>query len=214
MSRKRSRIPEPDVVTELTDEAYRTMRTVLRVFQGVEHDVEETDPYVSTGQAAEILGVSARTVARHLDAGDIPCERAREGPPTCTAVRRPSLQGEARGKGNGARPHARSGRRRGPVRPRPLGPDVRPLRRHTIALSLILSLIFRQHHFCRALLEIPPSRAVDAWAASRVRPSMQGAPGTLKRNPFVSQSLRATPAAPSGDSYARVAAGWYSYVRL
>ena len=50
------------------------MRTVLRVVQGVDDDVEETDPYVSTGQAAEILGDSARTVARHLDAGDIPCE--------------------------------------------------------------------------------------------------------------------------------------------
>ena len=64
---------------ELTDETYRTMRTVLRVVQGVEHDVEETDPYVSTGQAAEILGGSARTVARYRDAGDIPCERRGKG---------------------------------------------------------------------------------------------------------------------------------------
>lgn len=56
-----------------------TMRTVLRVVQGVDDDVEETDPYVSTGQAAEILGVSARTVARHLDAGDIPCELRGKG---------------------------------------------------------------------------------------------------------------------------------------
>jgi excisionase family DNA binding protein len=56
-----------------------TMRTVLRVVQGVGDDVEETDPYVSTGQAAEILGVSARTVARYLDAGDIPCERRGKG---------------------------------------------------------------------------------------------------------------------------------------
>ena len=65
--------------TELTDEAYRLMRTVLRVVQGADDDVEETDPYVSTGQAAEILGVSARTVARYLDAGDIPCERRGKG---------------------------------------------------------------------------------------------------------------------------------------
>lgn len=61
--------------TELSDEAYRTMRTVLRVVQGVGDEAGEADPYVSTGQAAEILGVSARTVARYLDAGYIPCER-------------------------------------------------------------------------------------------------------------------------------------------
>lgn len=67
------------MVTELTDETYRTMRTVLRVVQGADDGVEGTDPYVSTGQAAEILGVSARTVARHLDAGDIPCERRGKG---------------------------------------------------------------------------------------------------------------------------------------
>ena len=65
--------------TELTDEAYRTMRMVLRVVQGVGDGSEEADPYVSTGQAAEILGVSARTVARYLDAGDIPCERRGTG---------------------------------------------------------------------------------------------------------------------------------------
>lgn len=65
--------------TELSDEAYRMMRTVLRVVQGVGDGVEEADPYLSTGQAAEILGVSARTVARYLDAGSIPCERHRSG---------------------------------------------------------------------------------------------------------------------------------------
>ena len=66
-------------VLALTDEAYRTMRTVLHVVQGAGDDVEEADPYVSTGQAAEILGVSARTVAHYLDAGDIPCERRGKG---------------------------------------------------------------------------------------------------------------------------------------
>ncbi|MDO4807813.1 MAG: helix-turn-helix domain-containing protein [Coriobacteriales bacterium] len=65
--------------TELSDEAYRIMRTVLRVVQGVGDGAEETDPYVSTGQAAEILGVSARTVARYLDAGTIPCMRRGTG---------------------------------------------------------------------------------------------------------------------------------------
>ena len=49
-----------------------------------------------------------------------PLRAAREGPPTGTAVRHPGLQGEALGKGNGARPHTRSGRRREPVRPRSL----------------------------------------------------------------------------------------------
>ena len=65
--------------TELSDEAYRMMRTVLRVVQGVGDGAEETDPYVSTGQAAEILGVSAKTVARYLDAGSIPCVRCGTG---------------------------------------------------------------------------------------------------------------------------------------
>ncbi len=65
--------------TELSDEAYRVMRTVLRVVQGVGDGAEEADPYVSTGQAAEILGVSAKTVARYLDAGDIPYERRGSG---------------------------------------------------------------------------------------------------------------------------------------
>ncbi|MDO4537979.1 MAG: helix-turn-helix domain-containing protein [Coriobacteriales bacterium] len=65
--------------TELSDETYRIMRTVLRVVQGVGDGAGETDPYVSTGQAAEILGVSARTVARYIDAGDIPCERCGTG---------------------------------------------------------------------------------------------------------------------------------------
>ncbi|MBO7675886.1 MAG: helix-turn-helix domain-containing protein [Atopobiaceae bacterium] len=65
--------------TELSDEAYRMMRTVLRVVQGVGDGAGEADPYVTTGQAAEILGVSARTVARYLDAGYIPCERRGAG---------------------------------------------------------------------------------------------------------------------------------------
>lgn len=65
--------------TALSDEAYRVMRTVLRVVQGVGDGAGEDDPYVSTGQAAEILGVSPRTVARYLDAGDIPCERRGSG---------------------------------------------------------------------------------------------------------------------------------------
>lgn len=60
-------------------DAYRLMRTVLRVVQGVGDGVGDADPYVSTGQAVEILGVSARTVARYLDAGDIPCERRGSG---------------------------------------------------------------------------------------------------------------------------------------
>lgn len=65
--------------TELSDEAYRIMRTVLRVVQGVGDGFGEADPYVSTGQAAEILGVSTRTVARYLDAGDISYERRGKG---------------------------------------------------------------------------------------------------------------------------------------
>ena len=69
--------PCPTLVNEAS--CIHTMRTVLRVVQGVDDDVEETDPYVSTGQAAEILGVSVRTVARYLDAGDIPCERRGKG---------------------------------------------------------------------------------------------------------------------------------------
>lgn len=42
-------------VTELTDDAHRMIRTVLRAVQGMGDSAEEADPYVSTGRAAEIL---------------------------------------------------------------------------------------------------------------------------------------------------------------
>jgi excisionase family DNA binding protein len=40
---------------------------------------DDSDPLVSTGAVAEILGVSRRKVARILDAGDMPCERQGKG---------------------------------------------------------------------------------------------------------------------------------------
>lgn len=55
------------------------MPATLRVVQGVDNGAEETDPYVSTGQAAEILGVSAKIVVLYLDAGAIPCVRRGKG---------------------------------------------------------------------------------------------------------------------------------------
>lgn len=64
-------------ITELTDETYRIMRTVLRVVQG-EGD-GEADPYLSMGQAAELLGVSMETVARYIEKGDIRCVRCGVG---------------------------------------------------------------------------------------------------------------------------------------
>ena len=44
-------------------------------------EADKAGPYVSCKQAVEILGVSAKVVARYLDTGDIPCERCGQDQP-------------------------------------------------------------------------------------------------------------------------------------
>ena len=57
---------------QLTEEQYRACCDFLWSTESV---VAEYDSRLTTGQAAEILGVSRRTLTRMLDRGEIPCER-------------------------------------------------------------------------------------------------------------------------------------------
>ena len=63
---------------ELTDREYRF---VLHLLDTVGPTVEyDTGPRrLTTGEAAEVLGVSRRTVVRAIDAGRLPCERSAGG---------------------------------------------------------------------------------------------------------------------------------------
>lgn len=54
--------------TFLGDEAYKVVQSVLAAFSGRQE-------MLTTGEAAAILGVSAKTVARMLDAGEMKSER-------------------------------------------------------------------------------------------------------------------------------------------
>ena len=66
-------------MTPLNNDEYRTMRTVLRVIKGGRDGGDEEDPRLSTGQVAEILGLSRKTVTRLLDAGKMPHEKSSGG---------------------------------------------------------------------------------------------------------------------------------------
>lgn len=64
--------------TELDAESYKVVKTVLRVINGGKAK-EDADRALTTGQVAELLGVSSRTVARMVDSGDLPCVGVSEG---------------------------------------------------------------------------------------------------------------------------------------
>lgn len=57
---------------QLTEEQYRSCCDLLWPEEPL---AAEYDSRLTTGQAAEILGVSRRTLTRMLDRGEIPCER-------------------------------------------------------------------------------------------------------------------------------------------
>lgn len=65
--------------TELDSEACAYLRAQLRVYEGGKVRLDGHDPMLTTGQAAEELGVSRRTLTRMLDGGDLPCERYGNG---------------------------------------------------------------------------------------------------------------------------------------
>lgn len=59
-------------------------RLILSISAALGHEIEvfaneEAGELITTGQAAEILGVSRRTVARMIDRGELPAERQGEG---------------------------------------------------------------------------------------------------------------------------------------
>lgn len=67
--------------TPLTEQQFRAFKALLNLDWGegtaaVEFDSSQR---VTTGQAAEILGVSRRTVTRMVDRGELPAVRAGEG---------------------------------------------------------------------------------------------------------------------------------------
>lgn len=64
--------------TELNREQRDAVRVTLRLIQGGKA-TEVPDPWLTTGQAAEELGVSRRTLTRILEAGKIPFERYGKG---------------------------------------------------------------------------------------------------------------------------------------
>lgn len=51
----------------------------LRLIEGGLAAANAADPLISTGKAAQIIGMSRRTVVRYLDAGEIPYERYGDG---------------------------------------------------------------------------------------------------------------------------------------
>ena len=61
-------------VFELSQAQFEDLRNRLKVIQG-----GKPDPLLSTGQAAEIIGVSRRTLTRILDEGGIPFTRYGNG---------------------------------------------------------------------------------------------------------------------------------------
>lgn len=65
--------------TELSREAYDEVRKTLMAVQGGRVVANQLDPWLTTGEVACLLGYSRRTVARMLDAGEIPFERHGRG---------------------------------------------------------------------------------------------------------------------------------------
>lgn len=62
--------------TPLTNDECELVRSALKVIRGGKAvQAQEQERMLSTGEAAELLGVSRRTVARLMDAGEIPFER-------------------------------------------------------------------------------------------------------------------------------------------
>lgn len=65
--------------TALDERAYDAVKAVLRAIGLAPSADEPADPRLTTGQAAEILGYSSRTVARLVDNGLLPGSRAGAG---------------------------------------------------------------------------------------------------------------------------------------
>lgn len=103
--------------TELDAESYKVVKTVLRVINGGKAK-EDADRALTTGQVAELLGVSSRTVARMVDSGDLPCVGVSEGGASArSALRCTRLQtGICKKNAVGSGGAARAGHRRRPLR--------------------------------------------------------------------------------------------------
>lgn len=73
----RGRLVGPDgSAIELPDQAYQVLRRIVEeMASGQAVIVRTTDPLLTTGQAAQFLGVSRPTLVRMLDNGVIPGER-------------------------------------------------------------------------------------------------------------------------------------------
>jgi excisionase family DNA binding protein len=63
----------------LDKRACGAVRMTLGVIEGGKSRTSDDDPLISTGAAAEMLGVSRRTVTRIMDAGDLPFVREGKG---------------------------------------------------------------------------------------------------------------------------------------
>ena len=63
----------------LDKRACGAVRMTLSVIEGGRSRTSDDDPLISTGAAAEMLGISRRTVTRIMDAGELPFVREGRG---------------------------------------------------------------------------------------------------------------------------------------